>query len=159
MLAQHASPRSHPRSSRAATPSDRATCCRDIIELLLARGACTSVLCGSQREPLCCRAARSGRADVLLALVQGGADVQHGLPLCVAAAHGQEECVRVLLAAEARPEAQNGRGETALHLASKAGHTGEGVDEGGLRVGCLHCYACRSTGRFVGYVVFVTFTL
>jgi ankyrin repeat protein len=95
------------------------------VERLLADGASTAVLCGSQREPLSCRAARSGRPDVLEALLRGGADPRRGGPLCVAVAHGQEECVRLLLQAGAEADVPTARGgETPLHMAAKAGHTG-----------------------------------
>jgi hypothetical protein len=66
-------------------------------------------------------AARAGKAGKLRKLIRQGGDVngtdhgRSGKPLSGAAAHGQLECLRVLLDAGARPDMPNGYGSTPMH--------------------------------------------
>lgn len=74
-----------------------------------------------------CRAAATGKAQILSMLVGNGGDVnardfQEYCPLMRAAQNGHTECVRFLLQQGANVNAFRSDGETALHIAIAQGH-------------------------------------
>jgi ankyrin repeat protein len=67
-------------------------------------------------------AARQGHSDILKLLIKRGGDVNQlkeggGSPLMAASVHGQVECVKILLAADANAQHKSNDGHTALDYA------------------------------------------
>ncbi|MBE6417359.1 MAG: hypothetical protein E7033_02710 [Akkermansiaceae bacterium] len=105
-----------------AVQQQRRTCISKLLEI----GANADSLSKNDLSPLGI-AAKDGQADIVAELIRHGANVNlyagNRTPLMLAAASGQQECLRLLLDAGAQITAAPDNFCTALHFAAEKGHT------------------------------------
>ena len=103
-----------------------------VVRYLLQR---TEARAGSNNNQALCSAAGLGHLEVVVVLINCGADenAQNGEPLYQAALHGHDAVVRVLLRAGADPFALNGR---AFRAAVTGNHTGVALAIGDQMLAC-----------------------
>lgn len=101
----------------------------EAVRLLITRGAEVDVLStnSSANTPLCAALAGKGNGDIVLLLLNAGADVNaraaHGVtPLHLAASRGVEALIRLLLSHGANPAARMDDDTTPASMATARGH-------------------------------------
>lgn len=161
-----------------AVPGHSDAAAAALVQVLLLGGARVDPLPGTIGAPALGLAVHHGFRECVLCLIEGGADPNYTIQGDPAVGGGDRcihfvdkdtpvEIVRMLLDAKADVHAVNGRGRTALHLASAAGNTAivrllldRGADPAPpcLRDGStpLHCAAERGKSSTTAVVVLWT---